>query len=148
MKNLLITSIILIPLFMASCNQEENTSAAKPVDVYSLDFKSIEGTSAVNLITVKLTTPSGEEIKDASQLQPNANYRLVVKGAANFYRIKASDGFDVIDNPLLTKRASEDFIFTIKTTKEAGELYVNLVPLHVSGEKVLRENPQVFLLPE
>jgi hypothetical protein len=148
MKNLLII-FILMPLFLVSCNKEENAASIKPVDIYALDFNSIEGTSEVNLITVKLTTPSGEEIKDVAKLRPNANYRLVVKGAgADFYRIKSSDGFEVVENPSAAKSASDDFVFTIKTTKEAGELYVNMVPLHVNGGKISRERPQVFLLPE
>lgn len=148
MKNLLI-AFIFMPLLIVSCSKEENAASNKPIDVYGLDLSSIEGTSALNVVNVKLTTPRGEEVKDVSQLRPNSNYRLVVQGAgADFYRIKASDGFDVVENPSTTKGASDDFVFTIKTTKEAGELYANIVPLHVSGEKVSRERPQVFLLPE
>ena len=143
-----IITLILIPFFLGSCNNEENSSALNPADVYAIDFNKIEGTSQVNPIAVKFTTIAGDEISDPSQLQPNSLYHLVVIGAgATFYRIKASDGFVVTQNPLIDKSSSGDFVFVVKTTEEIiGGLYANIVPIHMDGKKMFRENPQVFLL--
>lgn len=145
----IIMLVALIPFFVMSCNNEENASTLKPADVYAIDLNTIEGTSVLSPITVKFTTLAGDEINDVTQLQPNSLYHLVVKGTdATFYRIKASDGFTVTQNPSINKSSSDEFVFVVKTTNEVtGGLYVNIVPVHMQDKKMLRESPQVFLLP-
>lgn len=145
----IIMSLILVSIFLMSCTNDENLSASQPVDLYNIDFNKIEGTEVVNPVTIKITTLAGDELKEVSQLTPKSLYHLVVKGSgATFYRIKASDGIVVTQNPPIDKSLSENAVFTVKATEAIiSGLYVNIVPIHLEGKKMLRESPQVFLLP-
>lgn len=99
-------------------------------------------------VDVSITNTSGEILNEIDQLHPNTEYNIILKGdGADFLRVSSGHIFEVLDKPTFHESKVE-FIYRVRTSADfADRILINVVPLHKSGDKFVRERTQVFTLP-
>jgi hypothetical protein len=129
-------------MVFAACQDDKDK-----VNPNTVNLNALQGTHTVSPLEAKIYNNRNEEVLEVADLQPDHEYKIVLKGeGTDFIRIKNGHVFEVIEQP--TVASGEETTYRIKTgTDFADRLYLNVVPLHKSGDTFIREKSQAVFLP-
>ncbi|MBX2956196.1 MAG: hypothetical protein KF846_08565 [Cyclobacteriaceae bacterium] len=142
---------ILTFLVMLSCTMDEGQSLADYANSpYEISLNKIEGSDLTTSFQTKLTTISGSEVTNISQLSLGNDYYLVIEGEAPaFYRLGLKGGFDVIQNFNDPEYPATIAKYLIRPKDEiANGLALSVIVIHREKSKLLREPPKRFIMLE
>lgn len=139
--------LVILILILVGCSNED--TRLESIDPNEIDINRLKGTHATTQVNASIVTAGGEEIKDISQLKPDTEYNIILKGeGADFIRIKFGHVFNILRAPSYDGAPSNEFVYRIKTSTDFDDrIYINVVPLHRNGNDFIRERSQTFFLP-
>ena len=137
---------LLVPTSASTSAQSGTLHQTGKLDISSLSR--ISKISLVSKISVSLQTLDGRIVEQTSALQPNATYRLSLKGeGANKVQVRACFGFDLLSKEENRSENQLSATYLIRTQSDVTEpLMVSFIPLRTVGTSMFREQPQNFWL--
>ena len=155
MKKIILTAITAA--FVAGCT-ENDVSPSTTATASSIE-SSLQKVSLTDLkteFTAELQSLNGEKITQMSQLAPNSEYKIILKGVTAFNQVvRKYDGFEFIDHQpanelksILSDRKAPSFrnTFLIKPEQMSTPLYISFFPLRTINNSLYKEHAKSFLL--
>jgi hypothetical protein len=134
-------------LLVSACNQE--TVKDGKFDPYTSSLDNLEGVTSSSALEIRMTDVNGATIINYADLKPNTEYVIsLLSKDAEFLRIKNGDGYQLLRGPSLDNHTYGRSEYRIITNPDfTDRIFINVVPLHHSRDKFIRERSQVFLMP-